>query len=57
MLWSNLHIGFLSGIFDSALLPAQVNLFLQRGNSAGQPVGGHIDSSQATLFQEVNLVG
>jgi hypothetical protein len=57
MLWSNLHIGFLSGIFDSALLPARVNLFLQRGNSVGQPVGGHIDSSQATLFQEVNLVG
>jgi hypothetical protein len=50
MLRSNLHIGFSSGVFDSALL-------LQRGVSAGQPVSGHTDSSQATLFQEINLVG
>jgi hypothetical protein len=57
MLWSNLHIGFLSGVFDSTVLPARVNLLLQRDNSACQPVGGHTDSSQAVLFQEVNLVG
>jgi hypothetical protein len=57
MLRSNLHIGFSSGVFDSAVLLAQVNLLLQRGVSAGQPVSGHTDSSQATLFQEINLVG
>jgi hypothetical protein len=57
MLQSNLHIGFPSGIFDSAVLPARVNLLLQRDHSVGQPVDGHTDTSQAMLFQEVNLVG
>jgi hypothetical protein len=56
MLRSNLHIGFLSGVFESAVLPAWVNLLLQRDDSTGQPVGGHTDSSQATLFKEINLV-
>jgi hypothetical protein len=32
-------------------------MFLQRDNSTGLPVGGHADSSQAALLQEVNLVG
>jgi hypothetical protein len=57
MLWSNLHVGFPSGVFDSVVLPARVNLLLQRDDFAGQPVGGHKDSSQATLFQEINIVG
>jgi hypothetical protein len=42
---------------DSAVLSARVNLFLQRDDLVGQPVGGHIDSSQATFLQEVSLVG
>jgi hypothetical protein len=57
ILWSNLHIGFLSGVFDSAIHPARMNLLLQRDDSAGQLVSGHTDSSQAMLFQEINLVG
>jgi hypothetical protein len=57
MLQNNLHIGFPSGVFDSTVLPAQVNSLLQRDDSTGQPVGGHTDSSQAALFQEVNIVG
>jgi hypothetical protein len=34
-----------------------VNLFFQRDDPVGQPMGGHIDSSQTALFQEINLVG
>jgi hypothetical protein len=42
---------------ESAVLPAWVNLLFQRDDSAGQPMGGHTDSSQAALFQEINFVG
>jgi hypothetical protein len=34
-----------------------VDLFLQRKDSAGQPMGGHADSCQALLFQVVDFVG
>jgi hypothetical protein len=34
-----------------------MNLLFQREDSAGQPLGGHTDSSQATLLQEINFVG
>jgi hypothetical protein len=57
MLQSNIFAGLLSWVLESAVLPARVNLFLQRDNSAGQPVGGHVDSSLAMLFLEINLVG
>jgi hypothetical protein len=57
MLRSNLLAGLPSRVLDSAVLPAWVNLFLQRDDSAGYPVCGHTDSSQAALFQEINLVG
>jgi hypothetical protein len=50
MLWSNLHVGFLGGVFDSTVLPAWVNLLLQRDDSVGQPVGGHADSNQVMIF-------
>jgi hypothetical protein len=50
MLWSNLHVGFLGGVFDSTVLPAWVNLLLQRDDSVGQPVGSHADSNRAMLF-------
>jgi hypothetical protein len=57
MLWSNLYVGFLSGVSDSIVLPTRVNLLLQRDDVAGQPVGSHTDSSQVMLFQEINLIG
>jgi hypothetical protein len=57
MLRSNLLAGLPSGVFDSVVKPARVNLFLQRDDSTGQPVGRHVDSSKATLFQEVDLFG
>jgi hypothetical protein len=57
MLQSNLLAGLLSRVLDSAVLPAQVTLFLQRDDSVGQPVGGHADSSLVTLLHKVNLVG
>jgi hypothetical protein len=57
MLRSNLLAGFLSWVFNSVVLLAWVNLFLQRDDSAGQPVGSHADSSQAMLLQEIYLAG
>jgi hypothetical protein len=42
---------------ESAVLLARVNLLFQRDDSAGQPMGGHTDSSQAAHFQEINFVG
>jgi hypothetical protein len=56
MLQSNLVAGFLSRILESTVLPAWVNLVFKRDNSTDQPVGDHVDSSQAALFQEMNLV-
>jgi hypothetical protein len=32
-------------------------MFLQREDSAGQPMGIHVDSYQALLFQVVDFVG
>jgi hypothetical protein len=45
MLQSILVVGFLSRVLESSVLPAGVNLLFQRDDSAGQPVGGHADSS------------
>jgi hypothetical protein len=56
MLQNILLAGLLSRVLESAILPTWVNLFLQRDDSACQSVGGHADSSQAMLFQEINLV-
>jgi hypothetical protein len=56
-LWRNLFDGFPSWVMESTVFPARVDLFLQGNNSAGQPMGGHIDSYQAVLFQEIDLVG
>jgi hypothetical protein len=50
MLWNNLVAGFLSSVMESTVLPARVNLFFQRDDSVGQPIGSHTDSSQAMLF-------
>jgi hypothetical protein len=57
MLRSNLLAGLLSQVLESAVFPVWVNLFLQRDDSTVQTVGGHADSSQAMLFQEIDLVG
>jgi hypothetical protein len=54
---SNLLAGLLSWVLESVVFLARVNLFLQRDDSAGQPVGGHTDSSQVVLFHEIDLVG
>jgi hypothetical protein len=47
---------FSSWILDSAIFPTWVNLFLQRDDSTGQPMGGYIDFGQTALFQGVNHV-
>jgi hypothetical protein len=57
MFQSNLVASFLSRVLESAILPAQVNFLFQRDNLTGQPMGGHIDSSLAALFQEINFIG
>jgi hypothetical protein len=54
---SNLLAGFLSQVLESVVFPPWVDLFLQREDSVGQPMGGHADSSQASLFQVVDFVG
>jgi hypothetical protein len=54
---SNPLDGFSSRILGSAILPPWVDFFLQRDDSAGQPMGGYADSSQIALFQGIDLVG
>jgi hypothetical protein len=49
-------LGLPSRVLESAILPAQMNLFYQRLDSAGPPMGGHTHAYQAFLFQEVDLV-
>jgi hypothetical protein len=51
------HVTSLKSDLGPVVLPAWVNLLLQREDSVGQSVGGHTDSSQAALFQEINFVG
>jgi hypothetical protein len=55
-LQSNLFIGFPSRILESAVLPTRVDLFLQRKDSMGQPMGSHADSCQALLFEKVDFL-
>jgi hypothetical protein len=57
MLWSNPLTGLPSWVLDSAILLAQVNLFLQGDGSVGQPISGHANFSQTVLLQEVNHGG
>jgi hypothetical protein len=54
---SNLFIGFLCRMLQSAALPTRVDLFLQGKDSMGQPMEGHVDSCQALLLQKVDFVG
>jgi hypothetical protein len=39
-LWSNLVTGILSWVLESAMFPTWVDLFLQRKDSTGLPMGG-----------------
>jgi hypothetical protein len=41
---------------ESAILLARMNVFFQRLDSAGQPMGGHAHACHAFLFQAVDLV-
>jgi hypothetical protein len=47
---SNLLTSFLSRVLVSAVFSTWVDMFLQRKDFAGQPLGGHADSYQALLF-------
>jgi hypothetical protein len=50
VLQGDLLVGFLSRMLHSAIFPTRMNLFLQRDNSMGQPMGGHTNSYQVALF-------
>jgi hypothetical protein len=56
-LWSNILTSFSSWVFMSAVFPTRLDLFLQRKDSTGQPMGSHANSCQALLFQVVDFVG
>jgi hypothetical protein len=43
-------------VLGSTVFPTQVNLFLQRLDSAGQPVGNHAHTGQTFILQKINLV-
>jgi hypothetical protein len=55
-LQSNLFIAFPSWILESVVLPTRVDLFLQRKDSTGQPMGSHTDSYKALILQKVDFV-
>jgi hypothetical protein len=57
MLWSNLLSSLSSWILASAIFPTRVDLFFQRDDSTGQPMGGYADSYQPALLQDIDLVG
>jgi hypothetical protein len=56
-LQSYIFLGPPSQVLGSAVLPAWMDLFLQWLDLVGQPMGGHADSCQAFLLQEIDLVG
>jgi hypothetical protein len=55
--WSYIFSSLPSRVLESTVLPAWMNLFLQRLDSMGQPMGGHADSCQAFLLQKIDQVG
>jgi hypothetical protein len=55
--WSDFLSSLSSQVLASAIFPIRVDLFLQRDDSAGQPMGGYTDSYQVTLHQGIDLVG
>jgi hypothetical protein len=46
-----LFLGLLSRVLGSIVLPTQIDLFLQRLDSTGQPTCGHADSCQDLFLQ------
>jgi hypothetical protein len=48
---SYLFLGLPSRVLESVVLPAQMDLFLQQLDSAGQPMCVHVDSHQAFFLQ------
>jgi hypothetical protein len=54
---SNFLASLPSQVLESTILTAWMDLFLQREDSVGQPMGHHADSYQDPLFQVVNFVG
>jgi hypothetical protein len=55
-LQSYIFSGLPSQVLGSTILPARMDLFLQWLDSVGQPMGVHVDSRQAFLLQEIDLV-
>jgi hypothetical protein len=51
-----LFLGLLSRVLGSIVLPTQIDLFLQRLDSTGQPTCGHADSCQDLFLQWADLV-
>jgi hypothetical protein len=54
--WSHFFLGLSSRVLEPAILPARMNLFFQRLDSVGQPIGRHAHACQAFLFQELDLI-
>jgi hypothetical protein len=50
VLRGDLLIGFSSRILKYVVFLTRVDLFLQRDDSVGQPMGGHANSYQAAIF-------
>jgi hypothetical protein len=57
VLRSNLLSSLSNQILASVVFPIQVDMFLQRDHSAGQPMGGYTDSYQPALLQGIYLAG
>jgi hypothetical protein len=59
MIQSDLLSGFLSRILGSAILPPWVDLFHQRDDSGGQPMGGYVGGGgfdRSRLFKRSPLI-
>jgi hypothetical protein len=56
-IWVDLFNGFPSQILETAILPPRVNMFLQRNDVVGKPMGSNTDSHQAALLRSIDFVG
>jgi hypothetical protein len=55
-LWGYFLLSFLSWVLGSAVFPTRLNLFLQRLDSMGQPMGGYARTGQTFIFHKIDLV-
>jgi hypothetical protein len=53
----NILTRFPGRVLESTVFSTWMDLFLQWEDSVSQPMGGHIDSSEALLFQVIDFVG